>query len=159
MKAKISKYLQEQGFQRVAHPLYIQFIKDKECIVMPKGKLAMHHLVGIRTHLHKSGYMNSLDFDAEFIHAKPKTKYPDMQIKAGRVYKIKIPNYGRDKVKVHIDYILDNPTLSKHTDDPTYVGHLLVVYRAWIKHKRYWKHWVEPYYVLCMWNDWTYVKP
>ena len=56
--------------------------------------------------------------------------------------------------KVHIDYILDDLIL-----DPLYKDiddYKLIVYRTWVKHKKYWKHHIDPYYVFCIWNDWEY---
>lgn len=78
-----------------------------------------------------------------------------MKIQAGKSYHLRIPNMGGPKPpKVHIDYVLDDPSL-----DPMYKDiddYKLIVYRVWYKHKKYFKHCIEPYYVLCIWNDWPY---
>jgi hypothetical protein len=81
-----------------------------------------------------------------------------MEIQAGKSYNIKTPHTDSIKRvrKVHIDYILDDPTLTQYKDDPYYDEHKLVVYRVWIKHKGYWARYIDKYYVLCMWNDWEY---
>jgi hypothetical protein len=65
MKAVISKYLQELGFKKAILPMYIVFTygKTRECVVMPKGKLAIHHVMAIKKHLTEKGWISSLDFD------------------------------------------------------------------------------------------------
>jgi hypothetical protein len=82
-----------------------------------------------------------------------------MEIKAGKSYHIHTPNSNsfEKKSKVHIDYILDNPSL-----DPIYKDiddYKLIVYRIWIKHKKCFKHYINPYYILCLWNNWPYNNP
>jgi hypothetical protein len=82
-----------------------------------------------------------------------------MEIEAGKSYHIRTPHGSFPKApKVHIDYILDDPTLAQYKDDPHYDESKLVVYRIWVKHKRYFAHYVDKYYVLCIWNDWEYHK-
>lgn len=74
-----------------------------------------------------------------------------MEIQAGKSYHLRTPD-SNGKVKVHIDYILDSPIYNNVDDNK------LVVFRVWLKYKRYWKSYVEPYYVLCIFNDWYYNK-
>lgn len=73
-----------------------------------------------------------------------------MEIEAGKSYHLRTSN-SNGIAKVHISYILDNP-VNSHPDAK------LIVYRVWIKHKRYWKNYVDPYYVFCIYNDWKYDK-
>lgn len=73
-----------------------------------------------------------------------------LEIEAGKSYLIRYPNSGDyEPSRVHIDYILDHPKYNQ-------LAYKLVVYRVWIKHKKYWKCYLEPYYVLAMWNEWKY---
>ena len=73
-----------------------------------------------------------------------------MEIEVGKSYHLRTAE-SIGITKVFIDYILDN-SVNNHPDAK------LIVYRIWIKHKRYWKHYVDPYYVLCIFNDWKYDK-
>lgn len=82
-----------------------------------------------------------------------------MEIQAGKSYHMKTPHSDfRHIPKVHIDYILDDPTLADYKDDPNYDDYKLIVYRVWIKYKKYWAYYIDKYYTLCMWNDWDYNK-
>jgi hypothetical protein len=82
-----------------------------------------------------------------------------MEIEAGKSYHIKTPHGEYNKPpKVHIDYILDDPTLADFKNDPNYDEHKLVVYRIWLKYKGYWGHYVDKYYSLCIYNDWKWSK-
>lgn len=79
-----------------------------------------------------------------------------MEIKAGKTYNIFDKHGSGVKRKVHIDFILNNPTIEadwQHIDD-----YKLVVYRVWLKYKRRWQFYVDPYYILCIYNDWKYNK-
>lgn len=73
-----------------------------------------------------------------------------MEIEVNKSYHLNIPSWGRD-IKVHIDYILDNPK-----DDSNSDAFKLVVYRIWSKHKMCWYYYINKYYVLAIYNDWKY---
>ena len=82
-----------------------------------------------------------------------------MKIKAGKSYYMRTPHGEYNKPpKVHIDYILDDPTFVGSKDDPNYDDNKLIVYRIWIMHKRYWGYYIDKYYSLCIFNDWKYFK-
>ena len=78
-----------------------------------------------------------------------------MKIEAGKSYRILHPkgDYHK-KTKVHIDFILDDPTLAEWKDDPEYPDHMLIVYRVWRKHSRRWMRYIVPYWELAYWNEW-----
>lgn len=72
-----------------------------------------------------------------------------LRVDSGKAYKINI--VGRSNVKTHIDYILDNPT-DEGWDT------VLIIGRIWLKRKRRWHHFAEPYWVLAIWNKWEWSK-
>ena len=75
-------------------------------------------------------------------------------LEAGKSYNnLRIPNIScscREKIRFHVDYILDNKK------SPGVKDARLVVYRVWFKHKKYWNYYVEPYYIFAIVNDWDY---
>ena len=81
-----------------------------------------------------------------------------LKLKAGKTYRIKHAHGGGDVDTIHVDFILDNPTLAKYKEHMEYPEHQLIVYRVWHKYKKYWRFYVEPYWSFCMWNNWPYTK-
>jgi len=73
----------------------------------------------------------------------------ELEIEAGKTYNIRTP-LSYKKSKVHVDYILDNPT------EPGAQYCTLIVYRIWLFRKRRWEHQCHPYYVLAIPNEWRY---
>ena len=67
MKAELLKFLKELGFKKLTHPFYVQYILDKEVIVLPKGKLSQHHIINVRKHLDMKGHLSAQDFDKRFL--------------------------------------------------------------------------------------------
>ena len=72
---------------------------------------------------------------------------------AGKSYKVKNPRGDFKPTKIHVEYVLDNPTLSAEENT---VYNKLIVYRVWLKHKKYWKHYITPFWDFCIYNDWRY---
>jgi hypothetical protein len=71
-----------------------------------------------------------------------------LKVAPGRSFKLRHPGTF-EIVKLHVDFVLDNPT-----SDLCY--NKLVVCRRWLKHKKRWSYDVFPYYVLAIHNDWKY---
>jgi hypothetical protein len=168
-KSKIGKWLEANGFVKSISNLFIHYIdpnsgtsgkvEDRRCLVMPKGRLRLQHVHAIRHHLDAWGLMKPDEFDMEFITITRKDrKNNKMMIEAGKTYMLR-DGHTMNPRKVHVDYILDNQALIQYRDDPEYWEHMLVVYRVWHKHKKYWLHYVEPYQALCIYNDWPWTKP
>ena len=61
------------------------------------------------------------------------SKKKKFELKPGKSYKLRIPIFS-SIVKVHIDYILDSKV---------YENYPLVVYRVWIKQKKYWQQYIR----------------
>lgn len=77
------------------------------------------------------------------------SKPTGLMVEAGKSYRLKHPNsVGRDD-KLHIDYILDNPTNS-------HWSYKLVVCRHWGKYVQRWFFHTYPYFSLAIYNDWDY---
>jgi hypothetical protein len=70
----------------------------------------------------------------------------NINIKPGKSYKLSVPDYCCDPIKVHIDYILKNPISDLKEDN-------LIVLRYWVKHKKTWRHKVYEYWHLHLYND------
>jgi hypothetical protein len=77
------------------------------------------------------------------------SKPTGLMVESGKSYKLRHPNGAGDKDRLHIDYILDNPTNS-------HWSYKLVVCRYWGKHKQRWFHYTYPYFSLAIYNDWDY---
>lgn len=71
-----------------------------------------------------------------------------MKLKAGKAYKIFHPNGGGEKEKIHIDYILDNPT-----NELWY--YKIIVYRACSKFKKRWRFYASTYFSIAAHNNWN----
>ena len=82
----------------------------------------------------------------------------NIRLKPGKTYKMKHPRGDYTPTTIHIDYVLEDPTMKKYKDNSEYNYYLLIVYRVWSKHKRHWKHYIEPYYAFCMFNHWPEYK-
>lgn len=72
-----------------------------------------------------------------------------LMVESGKSYRLRHPNGAGDKDRLHIDYILDNPTNS-------HLSYKLVVCRYWEKHKQRWFYYTYPYFSLAIYNDWDY---
>ena len=84
-------------------------------------------------------------------------KTEPLRFEQGRSYVVRHPNGDFKPVKIHVDYVLDNPIINIDDELPIaeeYFNYKLIVYRVWIKHKKYWKHYIEPFWSFCIFNDW-----
>ena len=72
-----------------------------------------------------------------------------MKLKANKSYYFDAVNVPHGR-KIHVDYIVNNPT------DPDCEDCKLIVFRYWSKYKQRWIWEVEPYWVLCIYNKWRY---
>ena len=68
-----------------------------------------------------------------------------MKLKIGKIRLNYPDNPKRGKRLVHIDYILKNKTTKAQNCE-------LVVFRAWSFHRQRWLYYVEPLWVLILWN-------
>jgi hypothetical protein len=78
---------------------------------------------------------------------KPLVTTADFRVKVGKSYRLRYPDGGVGKDKVHIDYILDNSVYSA-------LCYKLVVCRVWGRKSQRWRYYVYPYYVLAIYNEW-----
>lgn len=90
----------------------------------------------------KKECVGNSDADAE-------SKHIDLMIEAGKSYNLRHPNGVGKYDKLHIDYILDNPTNS-------HWSHKLIVCRYWGKHKQRWFYYTYLYFSMAIYNDWYY---
>jgi hypothetical protein len=65
-----------------------------------------------------------------------------LKLEAGKSYKLRLPRFS-NIAKAHIDYILDSKV---YEDSP------LVVYRVWLKQKKYWHQDIAPLWELEIYN-------
>jgi len=72
-----------------------------------------------------------------------------MNLLEGKSYKIRSA-HSNGITKTHIDSVIPNPTCTECEDAR------LVTFRIWSKRKRFWRWYVEPYFVLAIFNDWPY---
>lgn len=80
-----------------------------------------------------------------------------IRFQQGKSYHVRHPNGNFKPVKIHVDYVLENPTIDISDELPIpeeLFNYKLIVYRVWIKHKKYWKFYVEPFWKFCLYNDW-----
>jgi len=88
MKAKINKYLQNLGFKKIDMKLYFLYtlVQDggnkREAIVMPKGKLAQHHIDRIKMHLNENGWLTHQEFTDMFILSASKRQPRQRSVEA-----------------------------------------------------------------------------
>jgi hypothetical protein len=71
------------------------------------------------------------------------------KLEIGKSYKIWTADYN-SKTKVWIDSIFTNPVTPEEENSK------IIVYRIWIKRKRYFKWFACPYFSLAIWNNWEY---
>lgn len=74
-------------------------------------------------------------------------KNSKLRIEVGKAYKLKHPEDAGNADKLHIDYILDNPTSDNVYDK-------LIVCRFWGRKRMCWCHFVWKYSTLAMYNNW-----
>jgi len=65
-----------------------------------------------------------------------------LNLEVGKSYKLRLPRFSNE-AKAHIDYILE---------DKAYKDSCLVVYRVWLKHKKWWHNDMAPMWELEIYN-------
>lgn len=73
----------------------------------------------------------------------------NLEIEAGKSYKLYHPNGSGYGEKLHIDYILENPLNGRSSMQ-------LIVCRHWNKNRKRWYYYTYQYYRLAIYNGWEY---